>query len=548
MPALTTANLVAWSLQVGAIMLAGGIALRLVRVASPRVRLAWLRTLLVVCLALPLVEPLSVRPSTASGADLSVAPERIDLSVNAAGAERARAEGEVTTASRGGALRLRSGQASSAPTVAERVAAVAARVATWAGPLLRVVPFFIAAGILARLAWLLVGLVGLARLRRDTRETTDDAIARAFDLVPVRAEVRTSTVVRRPVTFGVLRPVVLLPASFASLTDAEQTTVVCHELLHIRRRDWLQTIGEELLRAALWFHPGIWWLLAQIDLAREQRVDEQVVALTEGRQPYLNALVTLALGPAGPILRPASLFLGRAHLLQRVALLSREVRMSRPRLVASLAVVTATLILAGRLVVHACPLMAADPGIVAPPPPASPTMPASPIAQVPLPSWRDGARRPTAIDNRPSPLVAAPPTDQATNPPVAERPQAPVRDQPPRKQEGRREPPPPDSLLAVYPDADLRGVPDVVMPKPIRQSKPVYSDEAKEAKVQGHVVCEILIGATGKVEDVRVSRSADPRLNQAAIDAAWEWEFAPATKAGSPVRMVIDVEFSFHLV
>ena len=94
----------------------------------------------------------------------------------------------------------------------------------------------------------------------------------------------------------------------------------------------------------------------QIQLAREEVVDREVVRLVGERQPYLQALLRLADALARPALRPASLFLRRAHLSRRVALLVKEGSMSRPRLLASFAAMAVVLFLAGRVVVNAFPL------------------------------------------------------------------------------------------------------------------------------------------------------------------------------------------------
>ena len=60
----------------------------------------------------------------------------------------------------------------------------------------------------------------------------------------------------QPVTFGWRRPVVLLPPRFDGLAAEAQRAVLCHELLHVRRRDWPGIVGEELLRAVLVVPPG----------------------------------------------------------------------------------------------------------------------------------------------------------------------------------------------------------------------------------------------------------------------------------------------------
>src|SRR6185295_12338041 len=97
-----------------------------------------------------------------------------------------------------------------------------------------------------------------------------------------------------PVTFGWRRPAVLLPAGFSTLPAEAQRGIVCHELLHVRRRDWLFALWEEGVRSLLWFHPAVWMLLARIALSREQVVDGEVVRLTGSRRAYLQALGAVA--------------------------------------------------------------------------------------------------------------------------------------------------------------------------------------------------------------------------------------------------------------
>ena len=84
-------------------------------------------------------------------------------------------------------------------------------------------------------------------------------------------------------TFGFFKPAVLLPANFDELEAVVQEAILCHEVLHVRRKDWLWTVAEELVRCAFWFHPAIWWLLGEIGLAREQVVDREVVEMTRSR-------------------------------------------------------------------------------------------------------------------------------------------------------------------------------------------------------------------------------------------------------------------------
>lgn len=134
-----------------------------------------------------------------------------------------------------------------------------------------------------------------------------------------------------PVMMGWLAPIVLLPESFLRLSDESQCGIGCHELLHVRRGDWLVALIEEFIAALVWFNPGIWLLLSQTRLAREQLVDAESVRLTGDREPYIEALMTVARTRVLD-LAPAPLFLRRRHLSQRMHALISEMHVSKFRI------------------------------------------------------------------------------------------------------------------------------------------------------------------------------------------------------------------------
>jgi TonB family protein len=173
------------------------------------------------------------------------------------------------------------------------------------------------------------------------------------------ADIRVSVDVVGPVSFGDRRPTVLLPEAIRQYPDDEQRAVACHELVHVRRHDWLKTVADEIVRSLFWFHPAIWWLLDEIELAREQVVDREVVALIGRRRPYLEALVKLARPASRPALGPASSFLEREHLGERVAMLLKEAGMSKPRVIGGLLASTSLVLALAAFVAWALPLEAA---------------------------------------------------------------------------------------------------------------------------------------------------------------------------------------------
>jgi TonB family protein len=204
-------------------------------------------------------------------------------------------------------------------------------------------------------------------------------------------------------------------------------------------------------------------LFDQIHLTREQVVDHEVVRLLGNRQAYLEALLRLAAPARRPALRPAPLFLTRAHLPQRIGLLLKEVHMSRSRLVISFLAMAVVLLFGGRLVVGAFPLHAG----------ATPSEASQAVQQA-----------------KPGQTT---PGQQAARPGVPTQAPKPASAPPPRK---------------------------------IHDVKPVYPPEAKEKGIAGSVVLEATMDAAGTVTDVKALKGHD-LLVPAAIEAVRQWRFEP---------------------
>lgn len=71
-------------------------------------------------------------------------------------------------------------------------------------------------------------------------------------------------------------------------------------------------------------------------------------------------------------------------------------------------------------------------------------------------------------------------------------------------------------------------VPGLTMPVCVYCPDPKYSDEAREAKVQGTVTLQVLVGADGRAAEVRLVRGLGMGLDERAEQAVWTWHFAPA--------------------
>lgn len=207
---------------------------------------------------------------------------------------------------------------------------------------LALLAWLILAGIVVRSAWLALGFVRLHRLRgRSMKGAVGEELLDLKRRIAPSADLRWHDDVGQPVTFGIRRPIVLLPRRLRDLAADVQRAVVCHELLHAARRDWPWVIAEEIVRTAFWFHPAIWWALAQVELAREQTVDAMSIALTGSRRRYVEALLAFA---DQPVLAPAPPLARRRHLLLRINALTEEIHMSRHRLFAGIVAVACAVV------------------------------------------------------------------------------------------------------------------------------------------------------------------------------------------------------------
>ncbi len=84
-------------------------------------------------------------------------------------------------------------------------------------------------------------------------------------------------------------------------------------------------------------------------------------------------------------------------------------------------------------------------------------------------------------------------------------------------------------------------------PKLVFKVEPDYTQEAKDAKIEGTVVLSIVVTAQGVADNITVKRSLNPGLDDKAVTAVSKWRFKSGTKAGLPVNVQAVVEVNFKL-
>lgn len=128
-----------------------------------------------------------------------------------------------------------------------------------------------------------------------------------------------------PWTWGIRRPVIVLPMGFDSWPCERQDAALAHELGHIRRRDWLIDRISEWLCIVFWFQPLIWvtWLRQR---GYAERACDDVV-LTGGGDPFDYAESLLAVARDNRQRRIIAMTGGRSPLSVRIeAILERDAR------------------------------------------------------------------------------------------------------------------------------------------------------------------------------------------------------------------------------
>ena len=84
-------------------------------------------------------------------------------------------------------------------------------------------------------------------------------------------------------------------------------------------------------------------------------------------------------------------------------------------------------------------------------------------------------------------------------------------------------------------------------PRLLREVKPRYSEVARRANIEGDVVLEVIIRADGSVGQVDVLQRLGFGLDERAVEAVRQWRFAPATRQGVAVDVIVEVAMEFVL-
>jgi TonB family protein len=371
-----------------------------------------------------------------------------------------------------------------------------------------------------------------------------------------------------PMTWGTLRPVVLLPEEARYWPGERLHAVVLHELIHVRRHDLLAQLAAQVACCTYWFHPLVWLAARELRKERERACDDAVLAGGVAAPDYAGHLLDLArVLVERRSLADAPAMAETGDLEERVRAVLDGSRNRTPlsrRLAAGVAALTCVLVLPVALVtVHAQAGRGALGGVVQDASRAR--MPGCDVrvknldgkneevakadaagefgfANIPVGRYAVEVRARGFAVGKAEVLVGAGRRAEAlVTLPLGQISEA-------MTIRGSR----PANAPAAAPKGTVQPIRipmggNVQAAKLIKQVHPVYPADLKEQGITGTVMLRAVISTTGETLNPEVVNTVDPGLAQAALDAFRQWRYSPTLLNGQPVEVAITATMGFEL-
>jgi TonB family protein len=368
-----------------------------------------------------------------------------------------------------------------------------------------------------------------------------------------------------PLSYGILRPLILLPGESTEWSAERRRVVLLHELIHVQRLDALFCLIAQVSCAAYWFHPFAWLAMARFRKEQEQSCDDAVVIAGMKQSVYAAHLVDLAraLSASRPMLPAALGMADRCALEQRVqALLDprrKRKALNRGICVAAVAAAVACIVPLAALRAQGAKPVSSVAGSV-----YDISGAAVPNATV-LFKNADGSnqemvRTGPAGEYRLATLSAGKYNVEVRAPGFALYQQAGVvldAGVPGQLDIKLSLGTTSDSIEVVGkgprpvssgPPRRIRVGGNVQATKLVHMAKPVYPPELQAAGIEGTVLLRAVISVQGNLLGLSViNTSVAPELAKAAMDAVGQWRYTPTLLNGMPVEVATTIAVNFRL-
>lgn len=131
----------------------------------------------------------------------------------------------------------------------------------------------------------------------------------------LKENIYVSRTIGAPFTLGVIHPQIYIPDG---LKDGEQLYIICHENVHIKRKDYIIKSIAFILTALYWFNPFVWLAFYFMERDMEMSCDEKVIKIMgeDIKKQYSQSLLNFAQGKGIPAVTP--LTFGENNVKQRI--------------------------------------------------------------------------------------------------------------------------------------------------------------------------------------------------------------------------------------
>src|SRR5436309_3596173 len=155
-------------------------------------------------------------------------------------------------------------------------------------------------GVAAVLILLAVGLARIAWLDRITTPVRDERWLLLVEELSLElglarhVRLRQASGPAMPMTWGIRRPTILIPADADEWSAERRRDVLLHELAHVKRHDFLTQLVARVGCAVYWFHPLVWLAATRLREERERACDDHVLRAGATPSAYANHLLDIA--------------------------------------------------------------------------------------------------------------------------------------------------------------------------------------------------------------------------------------------------------------
>lgn len=183
-------------------------------------------------------------------------------------------------------------------------------------------------------------LLGTKRFR-SAKTAYNSEVSKIIGGFSVRKKVRVkvSDEILSPLTYGIIHPIILLPASITDHDSQQIKYIISHEMIHIKNNDLLLKLLVIFALCLHWFNPMVWMMLLLFNKDTELSCDEEVIRRGADRESYALTLISFKEKQIGTVLSNS---FGKNAISERIESIMKFKKSTTAAVVAAIAVIACT--------------------------------------------------------------------------------------------------------------------------------------------------------------------------------------------------------------